>query len=153
MVDENGHFIPPFTTFGDLYRQAAEHQNRPPFNLTKSWRDRQKRLDPQTKFNFVATADSSGGSSGSPAVNEAGELVGIVFDNNIQSLAWDFRYDDRQGRTVCVDSAAILESLDRVYNATALLDEVSGGPVAGHYTASGTEPNGYASDFPTSLKR
>ena len=130
--DENGHFIPPFTTFGDLYRQAAEQQNRPPFNLTKSWQDRQKRLDSQTKFDFVTTADTSGGSSGSPVVNEAGEFVGIDFDNNIQSLAWDFAYDDRQGRTVCVDSAAILEALDRIYDAKALLDELNGGPVADH---------------------
>jgi hypothetical protein len=130
--DENGHSIPPFTTFGDLYRQAAEHQNRPPFNLTKSWQDRQKRLDLQTKFDFVTTADTSGGSSGSPVVNEAGEFVGIVFDNNIQSLAWDFAYDDRQARTVCVDSAAILEALDRIYDAKALLDELNGGPVADH---------------------
>jgi hypothetical protein len=60
--DENGHFIPPFTSFGDLYRKAAEHQNRPPFNLPKSWQDRQKRLDPQTKFNFVTTADTTGSS-------------------------------------------------------------------------------------------
>ena len=128
--DENGHFIAPFTTFGDLYRQAAEHQNRPPFNLTKSWQDRQKRLDPQTKLDFVTTADASSGSSGSPVVNEAGECVGIVFDGNIQSQAWDFRYDDRQGRTVCVDSAAIIEALDRIYDAKALLDELNGGPVA-----------------------
>jgi hypothetical protein len=130
--DENGRFIPPFTTFGDLYRQAAEHQNRPPFGLTKSWQDHQKRLLSPTKFNFVTTADTSGGSSGSPVVNEAGEFVGIVFDNNIQSLAWDFMFDDRQGRTVCVDSAAILEALDRIYEAKALLDELNGGPVADH---------------------
>jgi hypothetical protein len=73
-----------------------------------------------------------GGSSGSPVVNEAGEFVGIVFDNNIQSLAWDFMFDDRQGRTVCVDSGAILEALDRIYDAKALLDELNGGPVADH---------------------
>jgi Peptidase S46 len=130
--DENGRFIPPFTTFGDLYRQAAEHQNRPPFDLTKSWQDRQKRLLSQTKFNFVTTADTSGGSSGSPVVNEAGEFVGIVFDNNIQSLAWDFMFDDRQGRTVCVDSSAILEALDRIYGAKALLAELNGGAAADH---------------------
>jgi hypothetical protein len=130
--DENGHFIPPFTSFGDLYRRAAEHQNRPSFNLTKSWRDRQKGLDPRTKFDFVTTADTAGGNSGSPVVNVAGEFVGIVFDRNIQSLAWDFAYDDRQARSICVDSAAILEALDKIYDGKALVNELNGGSVADH---------------------
>ena len=123
--EENGHFIPPFTSFGGLCRQAAEHQNRPPFNLTKSWQNRQKRLAPQTKFDFVTTADTAGGNSGSPVVNEGGEFVGILFDTNIQSLAWEFAYDDRQARSVCVDAAAILEALDRIYDAKALVNELS----------------------------
>jgi hypothetical protein len=51
-------------------------------------------------------------------------VVGIVFDGNIESLSWDFAYDDRQGRAISVDSRAILESLRRIYHADALADEL-----------------------------
>ncbi len=59
-----------------------------------------------------------------------GEVVGIIFDGNIQSLPWDFAYDDRQGRAVSVDSRAIMEAIRKIYHANALADEL----VNGHQT-------------------
>ena len=70
-----------------------------------------------TPFNFISTADIIGGSSGSPVVNRANEFVGIVFDGNLQSLPWDYQFDDRQGRSLSVSSASILEALRHIYHA------------------------------------
>jgi V8-like Glu-specific endopeptidase len=73
----------------------------------------------------VCTADIIGGNSGSPVIDREGRYVGLVFDGNIQSFAWEFGYTDRQARCVSVDSRAILESLRRVYGMNALADELT----------------------------
>jgi hypothetical protein len=128
--EEDGQTIPAFTTFAGLYQRANDHQNREPFDLPPRWIDRHDKLNLQTRFNFVSTADVVGGNSGSPVVNEAGELVGLIFDGNIESLAGDFAYSDQQSRSVAVDSAGILEALDKMYDAKSLVDElVNGKPV------------------------
>ena len=74
----------------------------------------------------METADIIGGNSGSPVLNRAGELVGIIFDGNIQSLPWNFVYDDSIGRSIQVDSRGILEALRDVYNANSMADELMG---------------------------
>jgi hypothetical protein len=125
--EEKGQTIPAFTTFDGLYKRAGEHRNHEPFDLPPRWIDRHDRLNLDTKFNFVSTPDIVGGNSGSPVVNQAGELVGLIFDGNIQSLAGDFAYSDQQSRCVSVDSAAILEALDKMYDAKPLVDELVAG--------------------------
>ncbi len=77
-------------------------------------------------FNFVCTADITGGNSGSPVVNRAGEVVGLVFDSNLAGLIWDIAYSDERGRAVAVDSRAILAALRQIYDADALADEITG---------------------------
>lgn len=122
---EEGKKIPPFTTMGGAYEHAARHGNQPPFQLPDSWMKAKSKLNLSTTFNYVSTADIIGGNSGSPTVNKAGELVGIIFDGNIQSLANDFYYDDEQQRAVHVDSRAIMEALRKIYNAEGLANELT----------------------------
>ena len=129
--EEDGKPVAPFTYFEGLYQRASEHDNQPPFDLPKRWIDRKSALNPQTKFNFVSDADIIGGNSGSPVVNKANEFVGIIFDGNIQSLALDCIFTDKQARAVSVDSAAISEALRKVYDANALADELEGKGSAG----------------------
>jgi hypothetical protein len=124
--EQDGKQIPPFTDFAGLFQRAAEHDNRPPFDLPKRWLDKKSELNLATKYNFVSDADIIGGNSGSPVVNKANEFVGIIFDGNIQSLVLDCIYTDTQARAVSVDSAAIIEALRKVYNANELADELQG---------------------------
>jgi hypothetical protein len=116
--------IPPWTTLAGAYRHSEAHGGRPPYALPKRWLDRKDRVDLRTPLNFLSTADIIGGNSGSPVVNRAGELVGVIFDGNLPSLVWDFIYDDKEGRAIAVDGRAIQEALRRVYGATALAKEL-----------------------------
>jgi hypothetical protein len=123
---ENGKAIPFATNVGGAYEHAAEHSNQSPYNLPESWMKSKANLDLKTPLNFVSTADIIGGNSGSPTVNKKGEVVGIIFDGNMESLPWNFAFSDMQGRAVSVDSRGIQEALRKVYGATALADELQG---------------------------
>jgi hypothetical protein len=122
--EEQGKPVAPYTTMGGAFQHAADNGNRGDFQLPQSWVDAKSKLDLKTPLNFVHTSDIIGGNSGSPTVDRKGEVVGIIFDGNIESLSWDFAYDDRQGRAVSVDSRSILESLRRIYHASPLADEL-----------------------------
>jgi len=122
----NGTVAPPFTTFYGLYDRAASFSNQPPFDLTPKEAANHDKLDLSTPFDFVSTGDIIGGNSGSPVVNKEGELVGLIFDGNIESLAGDFVYDDTKNRAVAVHSAGMIEGLRKLYGADALADELQG---------------------------
>jgi hypothetical protein len=126
---ENGKKVPYTTTLGGAFEHAAAHGDKPPYELPESWIKAKPNLNLATPFNYVSTADIIGGNSGSPTVNKAGEVVGIIFDGNIQSLANNFYYDDEQQRAVHVDSRGIIEALRKVYGAEALANELMGAPV------------------------
>jgi hypothetical protein len=124
--EEGGKHIPFETTFAGLYERSQEHQNRPPFDLPPRWVERKDRLDLSVPFNFVCTADIIGGNSGSPVINKNAELVGIIFDGNIQSLVLDFIYTDKQARALAVHSRGIIEALRKIYDANDLAGELTG---------------------------
>ncbi|MGL6076030.1 MAG: S46 family peptidase [Fimbriiglobus sp.] len=123
---ENGKDIPAYTDFTGLYERSKEQGNKYPFELPKRWDDKKAKLDMKTPFNFVSTADIIGGNSGSPVVNQKGEVVGLIFDGNIQSLVLDFIYDDTEARALSVDSRGIIEALAKVYDADGLVKELTG---------------------------
>src|SRR5437660_2957280 len=124
--EQDGKQIPAVTNFGGLYQRSAEHNNKPPFDLPQRWIDKKTNLNLTTHFDFASDADIIGGNSGSPVVNKANEFVGIIFDGNIQSLVLDCVYTDTQARAISVDSAAIIEAIRKVYDASALADELEG---------------------------
>lgn len=124
--EDEGQRLPPWTTLGGTFKHAADHGSVPPFELPASWLKNKDQLNPDTPFNFVSTADIIGGNSGSPVVNRAGEIVGIIFDGNLESLVLDFVYTDRQARAISVHSSAIVEALRKIYGATGLADELTG---------------------------
>jgi len=128
--EESGKVIPFATNMGGAYEHANEHNNQPPYNLPESWMKAKTKLDLKTPINFVSTADIIGGNSGSPTVNKNGEVVGIIFDGNIQSLPLNFAYSEVQARAVSVDSRGIQEALRKIYGATALADELMGSKAA-----------------------
>ncbi len=123
---EGGQKIPWATTLGGTYEHAAEHNNKEPFELPKIWNERKSQLKLSTPFNFVSTADIIGGNSGSPVINRQGEVVGLIFDGNSESLVLDFTYTDQAARAVAVHSAGILEALRKIYSANRLVEELTG---------------------------
>jgi hypothetical protein len=124
--EENGKAIPYFTEMVGAYKHAAENGDKPPYQLPDSWMKSKSKLNLNTPLDYVSTADIIGGNSGSPTVNKKGEVVGIIFDGNIQSLEWNFIYEDKQARAVHVDSRGIVEALRNIYGASSLVDELTG---------------------------
>jgi V8-like Glu-specific endopeptidase len=77
-------------------------------------------------MDFVCSADIVGGNSGSPVVDRDGNLVGLIFDGDIESLAGDFVFDEERNRAVAVHAAGMMEALRKIYHADSLADEIEG---------------------------
>jgi hypothetical protein len=122
---ENGKMVPPFTEIRGLYVRGDEHKQKPPYKIAESWMKARGSIKLTTPYNFVSTNDIVGGNSGSPVINAKGELVGLIFDGNIQSLPGYFVYDAAVNRAVSVDSRGILEALKTVYKADAIVSELT----------------------------
>jgi hypothetical protein len=121
----NGTQAPPKTTFYGLYDRAYSFDLKPPYNLPARYLERQASLDLSTPVNFVNTCDVIGGNSGSPVINQRGELVGLIFDGNIEGLVGDYIYNEENNRAVAVHSRVIIEVLRKLYDAGPLADELT----------------------------
>ncbi len=117
--------IEPFTRFSGLYDKVT---GKDPYILPQRFLDREDRVDQDTPYNLVSTNDITGGNSGSPLVNRKGEVVGLIFDGNIQSLPNGFLYSEKQARAVSVDSRGIMEALRKLYDAKRVVGELTGSP-------------------------
>lgn len=121
---ENGRKIPYRTTFAGLFERSKKFENKPPFDLPPGFAARKSALNLNAPLNFVATVDATGGNSGSPIVDRKGELVGVLFDGNIQSLPTNFFYEEEISRSVMVDGQGIVEALLKAYDAKPLVEEI-----------------------------
>jgi hypothetical protein len=126
--EEDTTLVPYKTTFFGLYDRARSFDEKPPYDLPQRYREAKSKLDLSTPLNFVYTADTIGGNSGSPIINRNAEIVGLNFDSNIQKLPNRYWYveDSEGGRAVAVHSAAIIEALRKLYGADALAKEITG---------------------------
>ncbi|HZX93762.1 MAG TPA: S46 family peptidase [Myxococcales bacterium] len=135
--DENGHHVDPVTNFAGGFERAT---GRDPFRLPDSWlrANQNGQVEVKTPFNFCSTNDIIGGNSGSPVFNKELQIVGLVFDGNIQSLGGDYGFDETVNRTVAVHSSALIEALDHIYGAKRIVSELKGGP-GGHASGAGSK--------------
>jgi hypothetical protein len=117
----SGH-VTPFTTMAGAFTRAT---GATPFKLPESWLAAKSRIDGSQKYNFCSTNDIIGGNSGSPVINRDAEVVGLIFDGDIQSLGGDFGFDGAVNRAVAVDTGAIREALKSIYHADRLVTELS----------------------------
>jgi len=118
---ENGHAVAAVTDFAGAYAHATGSE---PFALPARWIAAEKAVNPRTNLNFAATDDIIGGNSGSPVIGRGGEVIGLIFDGNIQSLGGDYGYDGSVNRAVAVDVTGITEALKNVYHADRLVKEL-----------------------------
>lgn len=123
----NGTVASTKTTFHGLYDRAYGNDLKYPFNLPARWMNIPLNFDLTTPLNLISTNDTVGGSSGSPLINKNAEIVGILFDGNIESLSGDFIYLTDTNRSVSVDSRGMYESLKKVYKADRIADELKSG--------------------------
>ncbi|HZM88283.1 MAG TPA: S46 family peptidase [Blastocatellia bacterium] len=126
--EEDTTLVPYKTTFFGLYDRARSFEEKPPYDLPKRYREGKDKLDLATPLNFVYTADTIGGNSGSPVINRNGELVGLNFDSNIQKLPNRYWYveESEGGRAIGVHSASIIEAMKKLYGTDKLIKEILG---------------------------
>lgn len=132
----DGARLPFHTNFQSAFERAEKMGHRDPFALPPRWLERRDKVDLSTPFDFVSTADTIGGNSGSPVLNRAGELVGVNFDRNRHGLVRNFVYTDVQARHIAVHCRAVLEALRAIYDAEPLLAELGGGRLPNSSAAS-----------------
>jgi len=121
-----GTKLAPFTTIGQAFDYDAKHGSKDPYKLPDSWIKAKGQVKTKTPLDLVSTNDIIGGNSGSPVLNRKAEVVGLIFDGNIQMLPGRFQFGEKMNRAVSVDSRGIMEAVRNVYHATALADELTG---------------------------
>ena len=116
-----GQRFGPFTTFGGLWDRAT---GAPPFDVAPKLLNARAKIDPGAVLDMTVSSDTIGGSSGSPAINGAGEIIGANFDSTVLTQRNAYGYDRDVNRSIIVTTAAVTTALRDVYGMTALLNEL-----------------------------
>jgi len=122
-TEPTGREVTPFTQVSGLFARATGSR---PYALAPKWLEAADKLNPDTIFNVTANTDIIGGNSGSPLLDQDGQVVGAVFDGNIHSLGGDYVFDATLNRTIAVAATVIQEGLARIYDMQHLVDELIG---------------------------
>jgi hypothetical protein len=133
----NGTIAPVYTTFYGMYDHYYSYGAGSDWDLPDRWLSPPASFDLSTPLNFVSSADIIGGNSGSPVIDRNLEVVGLIFDGNIESLPGDYIYLPEENRSVSVDVRGILEALAEIYHADWLVEELLTGRLAGTGTPAG----------------
>ena len=120
----NGTIASPFTSYYGMYDHYYSYGAGSEWDLPERWLEPLESFDRSVPLNFASTNDIIGGNSGSPVLNKDLELVGLIFDGNIESLAGNYIYLPELYRAVSVDARGILEALDEVYGADRVVYEL-----------------------------
>lgn len=121
----NGTLAPIKTTYYGMYDRYESNDGKFPWSLPDRWKNPSMELL-KSPMNFICTADIIGGNSGSPIINVKKEVVGLVFDGNIESLPGKFIFDEKNNRTVAVHAGGIVAALRYIYKADRLVAELTG---------------------------
>jgi hypothetical protein len=116
-----GRTIPHATTFGVLWQRATGAE---PFNVAPRLLAAKDRIPADTILNVAASTDTIGGSSGSPAVNAKGEIIGANFDSTVLTQRNAYGYDPELNRSVLVTTSAVTAALRHAYGQDHLLREL-----------------------------
>jgi len=127
--------IEAFTTFSGMFNLSQENKDEEEWDLPDDWENGRSSVDMDTPLNFVSTNDITGGSSGSAILNSDLEIVGLIFDGNLESLPNEYVFNDRSARSISVDARAIIESLSSIYSTDRLVLEI----LEGRYVETETE--------------
>ena len=125
----NGTIAPPVTTFYGLYDRYYSFGMKDPWKLSERWVNPPAAFKMNTPMNFVSTNDIIGGNSGSPVINKNLQIVGLIFDGNMESLPGDVIFDDTSNRSVAVHSSGLLEGLEQIYKAERIVKELRAGKI------------------------
>jgi hypothetical protein len=125
----NGTVAPIYTTFYGMYDRYYSFGKKDPWNLPARWANPPADFNMSTPIDFVATSDITGGNSGSPVINKNLEVVGLVFDGNIESLPGRFIFDDTKNRTVAVHSSGLIEGMEKIYRMDRIAKEMRFGKI------------------------
>jgi Peptidase S46 len=119
--DVPGQRFGPFTTFAGLWDRAT---GAPPFDVAPKLLAAKSRIDPATVLDMTVSSDTIGGSSGSPAINAAGEMIGANFDSTVLTQRNAYGYDRDVNRSIIVTCAAVTTVLRNVYGMERLVEEL-----------------------------
>ncbi len=123
---EGARVHPPRATFHAVYDRDKSFESTPPWRLPPTWRRAVTRLNAGRGLSLVCDLDFVTGLEGAPLVDRKGRLVGMLTGRNRWSLFNLFTYVEPRARGVALDVQGLLEALRKIYEATALADEIEG---------------------------